>query len=232
MPAKAVKAVKRSTTRTAAGLTTATVVVRSGDTVGGIAAAHGTTVAAVLKLNHLRAASLLQIGQRLRVPTRQRFSADTFEGRTYASAVVRAAARNRAVLADRSVPSRAATRALVERTARRYGVDPALAVAVAVQESGLHQRQVSVANAIGVMQVIPSSGRWAETLVGRHLDLLDTGDNVTAGVVILKSLLRSADTRAHAIAGYYQGLGSVQQHGMFADTKRYVASIERLASGR
>jgi soluble lytic murein transglycosylase-like protein len=99
---------------------------------------------------------------------------------------------------------------------------------VGFQESSWNQRRVSPANAIGVMQVVPSSGRWASGLVGRHLDLLDVDDNVTAGVVILKSLLRSADDRRQAVAGYYQGLGSVRQRGMLPDTARYVARIEAL----
>jgi soluble lytic murein transglycosylase-like protein len=126
------------------------------------------------------------------------------------------------------VPGRDATRRLIVATAHRYGVDPALALAVAYQESGFNQRQVSVANAIGVMQVIPSSGRWASDLVGRRLDLLDARDNVTAGVVILKALTRSATSRRQAVAGYYQGLASVREHGMFVDTKAYVRSIEAL----
>jgi soluble lytic murein transglycosylase-like protein len=105
-------------------------------------------------------------------------------------------------------------------------VDPKLALAVGWQESGWNQRQVSVANAIGVMQVIPSSGQWASDMAGRPLNLLRTQDNITAGVVILRSLTRSAKNLDQAIAGYYQGLYSVQQHGMYADTKVYVASIK------
>ena len=108
-------------------------------------------------------------------------------------------------------------------TASRHGLDPRLALAIAWQESAWSQRQVSVANAIGVMQVIPSSGAWASSLAGRRLDLLDTRDNITAGVVILRSLTRAAATEEQAVAGYYQGLAGVQAHGMYADTKAYVA---------
>jgi soluble lytic murein transglycosylase-like protein len=84
---------------------------------------------------------------------------------------------------------------------------------------------VSVANAIGVMQVIPSAGAWASSLAGRRLDLLDTRDNITAGVVILRSLTRSATTEEQAVAGYYQGLAGVRAHGMYADTRSYVRSV-------
>jgi LysM repeat protein len=203
--------------------------VRSGDTLSGIAVRFGTTQAAIMKASRLRNPHLLYAGQRLSIPVRAakaRFSSNTFEGRTYPSSVVGAAARNRAYLQTVSVPSRAQTRDLIVATARRHGVDPRLALAVAWQESGWNQRQVSVANAIGTMQVIPSSGEWASQMVGRRLNLLNTRDNITAGVAILRSLTRSAKTLDQAIAGYYQGLYSVQKHGMYADTKRYVAAIK------
>lgn len=204
-------------------------VVRSGDTLSGIAVRHHVTLAALLKANRLRNANHLTVGQRLRVPGRKAStatSANTFAGRTYSNAIVSAANRNRARLATSSVPSRSQTRAMVVATARRHGVDPRLALAVAWQESGWNQRQVSVANAIGVMQVIPSSGTWASQMAGRRLNLLRTQDNITAGVVILRSLTRSAATVDQAIAGYYQGLYSVQHHGMYADTKAYVAAVK------
>ena len=126
------------------------------------------------------------------------------------------------------MPTRSQTKALIAATARRHGVDPRLALAVSMQESGWNQRQVSVANAVGIMQVIPSGGEWASSLTGRQLDLLEPQDNVTAGVVMLRALTRAADSEDVAIAGYYQGLSSVQSRGMFTDTKQYVASIKAL----
>jgi soluble lytic murein transglycosylase-like protein len=163
----------------------------------------------------------------LRIPVVSSPTADhaTFAGRTYSSAVVGAAGVNRGYLAGAPVPGRSDTRAMIVDTARRHGLDPRLALAIAWQESAWSQRQVSVANAIGVMQVIPSSGAWASSLAGRRLDLLNTQDNITAGVVILRSLTRAAATEEQAVAGYYQGLAGVQAHGMYADTRGYVRSV-------
>ena len=206
--------------------------VRPGDTLSGIAVRLRTTQAALLKANRLPDPDNLRAGQRIWVPARAaarakpRFSSNTFEGRTYPRAVVNAAARNRAYLRRVGVPSRSTTKRMIVATARRHGVDPKLALAVSWQESGWNQSQVSVANAIGAMQVIPSSGQWASQMVGRRLNLLNTQDNITAGVVILRSLTRSARNLDQAIAGYYQGLYSVQKNGMYPDTKRYVASIK------
>jgi LysM repeat protein len=228
VPTQPVKAQAKAARAAATGVTTRAYTVRAGDTVSAIAVRMHSTTSGILKANHLRRTARIVPGQRLRVPVKATSSANSFAGRTYSDSVVSAAQHNRSRLAARSVPGRDATRRLIVATAHRYGVDPALALAVAYQESGFNQRQVSVANAIGVMQVIPSSGRWASDLVGRRLDLLNTRDNVTAGVVILKALTRSASSRRQAVAGYYQGLASVRQRGMFVDTKAYVRSIEAL----
>ncbi|MGC5583648.1 LysM peptidoglycan-binding domain-containing protein [Ornithinimicrobium sp. W1665] len=153
---------------------------------------------------------------------------DTFLHYRYSDGIARAAAANRDYLAGVDVPSASQMKALIVETSRRHGVDPTLMVALSYQESGWNQRAVSPANAIGAMQVIPSSGEWASSLIGRELNLLDPEDNVEAGVVIMRTLLRSADSREHAIGGYYQGLASVRQHGLFPDTQQYVRNITAL----
>ncbi len=218
---------------TAAAATTYTV--RAGDTVSAIAAQYGTTVSAIVQANGLGKNAMIRIGQRLAVPgatapaaTTARLVGDTFAGRTYASSVVDAANQNKAALLQAGVPSKATMQATIAATARKHGVDPRLAQAIAFQESGFNHTAVSPANAIGVMQVIPSSGEWASDLVGHRLDLLDPQDNVTAGVVILKALVRSAPDLPTAIAGYYQGAASVRRNGMFNDTRRYVANVQTL----
>lgn len=207
--------------------------VAAGDTLSSIASRFGTTVAAVAAANGLDSRGLIRIGQGLDVPgatvaTAKPLVGDTFAGRTYPAVVVGAANVNKAALLATGVPSPAQMRTLVASTARTLGVDPALALAVAYQESGFDQTSVSPANAIGTMQVIPSSGEWASQMAGRSLNLLDPQDNVTAGVLILRSLVRTAPDLPSAIAGYYQGLASVQKSGMFADTRRYVANVQTL----
>ena len=203
----------------------------AGDSLIKIAKRYGVKPAVIARANRLPASLVVRLGDTLVVPVTRRIassaarsSANSFAGRTYASSVVSSAARNRAVLANRHVPGRDAMRALIVSTAKRNGVDPSLALAISWQESGFNMRRVSVANAIGAMQVIPSTGAWVSSVVGRRLDLLNARENVTAGVVLLKILTRSASLRT-AVAGYYQGLKSVRERGMFSDTKRYVANI-------
>ncbi|WP_296664425.1 LysM peptidoglycan-binding domain-containing protein [Demequina sp.] len=208
--------------------------VRPGDTLSAIAARNGTTVAALARANSLANPSLIRVGQRLTIPggaaAATGLVGDTFLGRTYPKDVVAAANQNKAALLATEVPSRAEMRRLVASTARRFGVDPALAQAVAYQESGFNMRAVSPANAIGVMQVIPTSGEWASDMAGRRLDLLDPEDNVLAGVLILRSLTRSFDRLDHAIGGYYQGGAAVRKHGLYPGTVTYVSSVKSLMS--
>lgn len=153
---------------------------------------------------------------------------DTFLHYTYSSPVARSAEANRQHLASVSVPSTSETRSMIVATARRHGVDPTLMLALSSHESGWNQRAVSPANAIGIMQVIPTSGEWASSLIGRRLNLLDPQDNVTAGTIIMRALQRSADSEDDAIGGYYQGLGSINKNGPFPDTVSYVSSITSL----
>ena len=156
------------------------------------------------------------------------FNSGGYSAKHFPSTTVAAAKKNHALLATMPVPTREQAKAMVAATASRHGVDPALALAISYQESGWNHRSVSVANAIGIMQVIPSSGDWASSMVGRELNLLDAQDNVTAGVVIIRALQRATGDDETAIAGYYQGLSSVRKNGMYSDTRAYVRNIQAL----
>jgi len=213
--------------------------IRAGDTLSGIAARNGVRLSDVLSANRLTMSSIIYPGQKLVIPgastiapasstpaTTTPLVPSTFLGFSYPAAVVSSANQNKALLNASPVPTRQQMKSIVADTARRMGVDASLALAFAFQESGFDQRAVSPANAIGTMQVIPSSGEWASDLVGRKLNLLDPYDNATAGIAIIRQLVRTSPDVDTAIAGYYQGQYSVSQNGMFEDTKGYVAAIK------
>jgi len=44
-------------------------------------------------------------------------------------------------------------------------------------------------------------------------------------VVMLRALGRSTNSLDRTVAAYYQGLGALQKHGMYSDTKRYVRTV-------
>ncbi|MCT9871714.1 LysM peptidoglycan-binding domain-containing protein [Paenarthrobacter aurescens] len=213
---------------------TGTYTIKAGDTLSSIASRHGVSLSALMTANKVTATTVIYPGQKLTIPGASLQPAgetkplvpSTFLGFTYPPAVVSSANENKALLNASPVPSRAEMKSIVADTARRMGVSPSLALAFAEQESGFDQRAVSPANAIGTMQVIPSSGQWASDLVGRKLNLLDPYDNATAGVAIIRALIATSKDLDTAIAGYYQGQYSVSKYGMYDDTKRYVESIK------
>jgi LysM repeat protein len=226
----AAPAVRRTTTRTVMK----TYTVRSGDGLIVVARKLRTTPAVLTKVNRLQRNYLI-LGETLRYPVRvtvrstpARSSGSSSGTVVIPGSVSRSAAAHRAMLAKRSLPSKAAVRELIARSARRHGVPVSLALALAYQESGFQQRVVSPVDAIGAMQVLPSTGRSLGRLHGRTFDLLKASDNVEAGVLLLSDLLRATGSVEKALAGYYQGLGSVGRIGLLPQTKQYIRNVQLL----
>jgi N-acetylmuramoyl-L-alanine amidase len=195
--------------------------VRPGDTLSGIAARAGVSPAAVAAMNGLSPTSQVVIGTALKLP------AGT-PGTETSSAPARAAAP---AAAPQATPGRLGA-AEVGQIAGQNGVPPSLAAAIAWQESGFNNGMVSSANARGVMQVMPGTWNWVQSnLAGRRLDPSSAADNVQAGSLYLRQLLRDAGgDPATAIAGYYQGQASVRDIGMLPETRRYVDNVMALRS--
>jgi LysM repeat protein len=208
--------------------------VRPGDTLSGIARRYGVSTATLQLRNKLPRSGVVVIGRRLAIPVRigtastPRNSATYNAGLRIPDRVQRSATQHRMYLAAHHQPSHASVRRLIYRTAKRVGVDPSLVLAVAYQESGFQQRVVSPVDAIGVMQVLPSTGRVLSDGYGRRLNLLRTEDNVLAGALLLKQLVRATGRADLALAGYYQGLGSVHAHGMLPQTHAYIRNVTYL----
>jgi N-acetylmuramoyl-L-alanine amidase len=182
-----------------ATVTAATYVVQPGDTLSAIAQRHGTTVDELTAANDLPDPDRIRVGQPLELPT--------------------------APAAD--VSDREATGRLIEQVARDHGWSPAFVKALAWQESGWQQEARSSVGAVGIMQVMPGTGRFvSDELVGRDLDLTDPHDNVVAGVAFLQHLWELTDGDVElTLAGYYQGLRSVRENGRYADTDRYIENV-------
>jgi soluble lytic murein transglycosylase-like protein len=120
----------------------------------------------------------------------------------------------------------------VSSIAAEHGVPGSLAAAIGYQESGFNNSMVSGANARGIMQVMPGTWSWIQdNLAERSLDPASASDNVAAGSLYLRQLLdQTGGDEATAIAGYYQGLASVQRDGMLPETEQYVANVQALKS--
>jgi N-acetylmuramoyl-L-alanine amidase len=198
--------------------------VRAGDTLSGLAAQAGVAMEDMAAMNGLDPDGLLLEGTVLKLPT----------GAPAPAAAEQPAPEEVVVPAADPAPTEQMVSATdVQNAAAAHGVSPSLAAAIAYQESGFNNGMVSPANARGVMQIMP--GTWdyvQENLAGGEvLDPNSAADNIHAGVMYLRRLLEDAggDENA-AIAGYYQGLSSVRERGMFDDTEQYVANVQALRS--
>jgi soluble lytic murein transglycosylase-like protein len=198
--------------------------VRLGDTLSALAAQAGVTVDAMAAMNGLDPSGLLIEGTVLKLPT---------GAPQPAAASAPAPAEVVVPQADPAPSPGFVSAGDVQSVANVHGVSPSLAAAIAYQESGFNNGMVSSANARGVMQVMPGTWDYVQQNLagGQQLDPNSPTDNVHAGVMYLKRLLTDAggDENA-AIAGYYQGLRSVQERGMFDDTQQYVANVQALRS--
>jgi hypothetical protein len=213
--------------------------VRPGETATALAVRYHAWTAELLTLNHLGRAGALRRGQVIWIPVV--VSAARRVGQHVPRQHPHAHKRDRHKEHKRLPPllhtttpprgwhdahlSRLQVHDLVVRMARHYGVPPRLALAIAWQESGWQQRRVSSDGALGVMQVLPGTGRWMRWYAGRQLRLRDTHDNIQAGVLTLRALRSWTKKDVTAIAAYYQGLGSVRRRGWFEDTKAYVRAV-------
>ena len=124
---------------------------------------------------------------------------------------------------------RSLVRTAIDRWAETYRVDPKLARALAWMESGFQQDVVSSAGAIGVMQLLPETWQWVDTLLLGEVTPRTYDGNVRAGVRYLRWQLDQFDGDVKlALAGYYQGARAVRERGLFEDTKQYVSVILQL----
>jgi N-acetylmuramoyl-L-alanine amidase len=195
--------------------------VRPGDTLSGLAATARVPLSSIAAMNGLDPNGVLLAGTVIKLPT----------GSPVPVRAAQPAPATRVIPQASPAPTPARLGAAdVQNVAGLYGVSPSLAAAIAWQESGFNNSMVSSANARGVMQVMPGTWSWVQqNLAQRRLDPNSATDNVHAGVLYLRQLLRqTAGNESAAIAAYYQGLGSVQSRGMLPETQRYVANVQAL----
>src|SRR5918999_5231480 len=184
----------------------ATHTVAAGENLTRIAGRYGTTVAAIVAANGIANPSRIFAGRQLVIP-----------------GVPAAAAP--------AVPDgREEVRAMIIEESGRFGVPPALALAVAWHESGWRQAAVSSAGAIGIMQLLPTTADWVgEAMLGEPVHIHDARSNVRAGVRLLAHYLaRYAGDRELVLAAYYQGQTAADRYGAYVSSRPYIASIVAL----
>jgi LysM repeat protein len=197
-------------------------VVQPGDTLSAIAARYGVSVDGLAAANGLDPAGILPAGDTLSVSGGASSSTEAVS--TAPTATGSSPSAGVQATAESVSPSSVAA------IAAQNGVSPSLAQAIADQESGFNNNEVSSTGATGVMQIEPGTWNYIQNnLGGPTLAPGSATDNVRGGVLLLHSLLdQTGGDPALAAAGYYQGLASVRAHGMYADTQQYVNDVMAL----
>jgi len=205
--------------------TGASYVVQAGDTLSAIAARSGVSVDALAAANGLNPNHALLTGTVLRVSAG---SGTTGTGDPATSQPVGPTAQGTPTDPPYPTPERV-TSSEVGSIASANGVPAPLADAIGWQESGFNNDLVSSADARGVMQILPGTWAWIQQSLnsgGPPLAPASAADNVRGGVLLLHSLLdATGGDSSLAAAGYFQGLPSVEQNGIYPSTQQYVNSV-------
>jgi peptidoglycan hydrolase-like protein with peptidoglycan-binding domain len=177
--------------------------IRAGETLTTISRRYRVSIDAIARANRIDPRRIIVAGAQLRIP-----GAAARVGMTQSFSV----------------------RAAIDYWSRFYGVDPHLVRAIAWFESGFNNSLVSTAGARGVMQVIPATWDYVETvLVGRPIPHTLSG-NVRVGVAFFHQLLHEfrGDVPL-ALAAYVQGPRSVRTRGLFVETRQFVDGVLALS---
>jgi LysM repeat protein len=209
-------------------------VVQPGDTLSAIAARAGVSVASLAAANGLDPNGVLVSGTALTLsgsPTTGTAVpvSTTTSGTTSAATSQPVGSVAQGNVTDPPYPTpQTLSASQIGQVASDNGVSPSLADAIAWQESGFNNDLVSSADARGIMQILPGTWQWIQDSLnpGPALAPASATDNVRGGVLLLRSLLNSTGgDPAMAAAGYYQGLPSVQQNGVYPSTQQYINSV-------
>lgn len=212
-------------------------VVAPGETLTSVAAADGLSIAAIAAANGISDNAELIAGQILLIPPRgvAPTTVVTTSERTATTHVTStqptptSTATATATTSSGPYPTQErASAGEIAYIADANGVPASFAEAIAWQESGWNNSEVSDVGAVGVMQIVPSTWQWIDHYLtpADPLGPSSAAENIRGGVLLLHQLLEATgDSYALSAAGYFQGLSSVRRYGMYRSTKQYVADV-------
>jgi Transglycosylase SLT domain/Putative peptidoglycan binding domain len=157
----------------------------------------------------------------------RRLAADGVAGPNTISALARGTRGVRPARPRRTQPAPpASVRTLLTNWAIAYRLDPGLVRALAWMESGFQPGLVSAAGARGVMQILPGTRHYVQSILIRHKVPNSTSGNIRIGVVYLRHLLREFRwSHKRALAAWYQGPNSLRRHGQLPVTRQFVENV-------
>jgi soluble lytic murein transglycosylase-like protein len=161
------------------------------------------------------------------LPTADGYTTVESPGSAYTSAAPAMAAYSPATATPAGVSSAGVGSAyapLVEQSAARYGLNPAILHGLIQQESGFDPSARSSAGALGLTQLMPSTAASLGVA-----EPLDPAQSIEGGARYLSQLLQQFDgNTADALAAYNAGPGAVEQYGgvpPYSETQQYVGKV-------
>jgi soluble lytic murein transglycosylase len=116
--------------------------------------------------------------------------------------------------------------AVIEREARARGLDPYFVAALIRQESRFNRNAKSGAGAVGLMQVMPATGKRLGASVG---SLTDAETNIKLGTRFLGDLIRMYDERLDLVlAAYNAGPSRANRWRSFPEFAAQDLFVERI----
>ncbi len=117
--------------------------------------------------------------------------------------------------------------AIIYREARRNNLPPELVAAVVESESDFRPRLQSNKNALGLMQIVPETGR----LMGAE-NLFNPEENIAAGTKYLRYLFDRFGDEKLVLAAYNAGEGNIERFGGVPPFPETLTYLERVAQRR
>ncbi len=134
---------------------------------------------------------------------------------------------------------------IILKYSKEYGVDPAIVFAIMREESHYDKNIRSPVNAVGLMQIMPSTADWLSPHIGikrSEIDLTNPDQNIKFGVYYIKFIMNRVYDTELIMAGYnaghgrairweneYKRLGKYEKYEYipFEETRHYIRKVSQ-----
>jgi soluble lytic murein transglycosylase-like protein len=186
--------------------------VRPGDTLGGVARHYRSNIWTIARANYIYNVNLIFINQRLCLP----ISNSGFAGGRSAGLLSNGGAVRWYAYDALEWSNQAQTIRLIRRIAGLHGIPDNLMLAIAWQESNWNQHVISRDGGIGVMQIMPYTATWLNSIAGTRNDPYTLWGNLNLGATYLSWLWRQfRGNWTSIISAYNEGDYAVSHWGIY-----------------
>jgi hypothetical protein len=188
--------------------------IRPGNTLSGISRDVHTDVRTLASINNIRNINLIFAGQQLCIPEATRKRQTQNGSARHAGIASNGTVRWYAYDAlEGSTSSQA--KMLMYSAAAYYGLPVNLLLAIAWQESGWQQHIISGDGGVGMMQIMPSTATWLNSITGLQRDPYKLRDNIFMGAYYVRYLYNAFHGNIQqVVSAYNEGDWAVSHNGI------------------